>query len=125
MKNFKKLVGKKIRKRRDDLGLGQEEIADFLNTETARVSNYERGVHLPEGKLKAKLLKILKAEESLLDIDEKDSKPPPLTPDEAEFIRLFRVAVERSCDKGLLAMVKIALDLADDGKAAHPRTGKV
>jgi transcriptional regulator with XRE-family HTH domain len=89
LKNFKRLVGQKIKLRRLELGINsQGKLADMLGIDTARVSNYERGVHLPEGEIKSNLLHALKADESLFDIPETLATPPQtvgnMTPTELE-----------------------------------------
>jgi transcriptional regulator with XRE-family HTH domain len=114
LKNFKKYVGKKFRLRRKELALGsQGELAKTLHIDTARISDWERGVHLPEGTNREALLKALDADESLIDIPDDFPDPAgqklsdlsvsefrkelgasrkPLTADEKALLRLFEEA---------------------------------
>ena len=78
LKNFKRLVGQKIQERRVQMGFKtQGALAEKLGIDTSRVSDWERGAHLPQGKLKDELLKLLKSDESLIDIDLDDSPGEP------------------------------------------------
>lgn len=75
LEKFKRLIGKKIRERRIELGfVNQDDFAHAvdpeLNQET--VSKWERGINLPQAKYHEKLYKTLKTDSSLLDIDPKD-----------------------------------------------------
>lgn len=75
MKNFKKLVGSKIGKRRLELGYTtQRQLAEKLKVDTSRVNRWEMGENLPEGGYKSALLKVLKTDESLMDIIESVEK---------------------------------------------------
>jgi transcriptional regulator with XRE-family HTH domain len=70
--NYKKLIGKKIQARRVQLGIGsQEALGALVGVDQSYVSRWERGLHLPEGRHREKLLEVLGSDESLLDITEK------------------------------------------------------
>lgn len=75
LERFKRLIGKKIRDRRLELGFETQD--DFaqkidvgLNQET--VSKWERGINIPQEKYHKKLFEVLKTGPELLDIDAKD-----------------------------------------------------
>jgi transcriptional regulator with XRE-family HTH domain len=57
--NIAQLVGERIRARRKALGLKQREIAQALGIEQSEVSRWERGVHEPRGKNRARLCDVL------------------------------------------------------------------
>lgn len=72
MDNYKKLIGKKIQARRIQLGItSQEALGALVGVDQSYVSRWERGLHLPEGKHREKLLEVLNANSSFLDISEK------------------------------------------------------
>lgn len=72
LENYKKLVGEKIRKRREEMGFpSQEDLAAALNTDQSRISRWETGRNLPTGDRRKGLLELLKCdEESIFGIDE-------------------------------------------------------
>ena len=66
-------VGVKIRKRRQVLGMTQQELADKLHVAKSTVANWERGKHFP--------LRYLGAVENALGIDlDPDVARPPIDP---------------------------------------------
>lgn len=63
MESYKKLIGNKIKKRRIELNiLTQEMLAELVEVDQARVSNWETGKNLPDPKYKLKLSKVLKVD---------------------------------------------------------------
>lgn len=75
MKNFKRLVGSKIGRRRQEIGFAtQRALAEKLKVDTSRVNRWEMGENLPEGVYKAALLKVLKTDDSIMDINESVEK---------------------------------------------------
>lgn len=78
MANFKELVGKRIRAKREALGYStQAALAKAIGVDRTRVAKWEAGNNLPTGELKATLLRLLNTSESeLFTID----VPPPASP---------------------------------------------
>lgn len=76
MDNYKRIIGKKIRERRLEMGIKtQGDLAKLLDTDQSRVSRWERGQNLPDQKYRKQLLDILASDENLLDIKETRPKP--------------------------------------------------
>lgn len=67
LESFKKLIGKKLQAKRIEMGFSQESLAGELGSEQPQVSAWERGLHIPEGKQKAKLIEVLKVDESFFE----------------------------------------------------------
>jgi transcriptional regulator with XRE-family HTH domain len=71
VKNFRQLVGKKIRSRRIEMGFpNQDALARALDITQSQVNKWETGKHLPEKSWKESLMKVLNTDESLFDIGE-------------------------------------------------------
>jgi len=62
--DLKKLIGQRIRERRKQLGLTQEELAERLGVSWSAVSKWEIGDRRPSDKLLQKLAKVLKVSPS-------------------------------------------------------------
>ena len=62
--DIKKLIGQKIKERRKQLGLTQEELAELLGVTWSAVSKWEIGDRRPSDKLLQKLAKVLKVSTS-------------------------------------------------------------
>lgn len=76
MRNFKIFVGKKIQRRRAELGLNQEELAAGLKTDTdrARVSDWERGKYYPDPEHIKALKRVLKVDDIFFDLSDEDER---------------------------------------------------
>lgn len=57
---FKKIVGARIKLKRDAMGMNQEDLAAKLNTEQGTVARWETGVNLPRGGMKKKVADFFK-----------------------------------------------------------------
>jgi transcriptional regulator with XRE-family HTH domain len=58
--SFKKVVGQRIEKYRIKAGFkSQQALAEKLQTDRSRVSEWERGIHEPKGKYRSALVKLL------------------------------------------------------------------
>lgn len=81
MDSYKKLIGQRIAKRRIEMGFTtQSQLAEALDIDTSRVSNYETGKNSPKGKLLKKVLKVLGMKESdLLSLAEEKNPQPKIT----------------------------------------------
>lgn len=91
MENWKKKIGQKIRKRRIEKGFSsQGKLAEKLEIDTARVSDWERGEHIP-AKHKAKLFKILEIDD--LYLREEEEKPAPTLPTKNDLISAIVIAL--------------------------------
>ena len=111
MKNFKKLVGEKIKRLRLARELTQEQLAAHLGIDKARVSDWERGEHLPEGALKAALLKRLKSDESLIDISPpRDEAPVQYVPTPREMSQVYNALVNGIPERRLLGLFLLTGD---------------
>lgn len=56
------MIGKKIKERREELGLSQEQLANMLGIGKSAVSNYETNVSSPKEKILLKLFNVLKCD---------------------------------------------------------------
>lgn len=83
MDYLKKAIGQKIQKRRRELRLSQEALADKISPDTdrSRISEWERGQSLPTKSVRAKLIEALKTDESLFDVSVAAGNPTPDTKD--------------------------------------------
>lgn len=117
MDYYKKIIGGKIRARRLELGIKtQEALGRLLDVDQSYVSRWERGLHLPEGKHRDALLRVLKADESLLDviIDKyaKGKKIADMTGDEVvEFIKERQKDIDRRQKEQSERLDQIELEL--------------
>lgn len=73
LENFKRLIGKKLRERRTELGFENQDdfaqkIDPGLNRET--VSKWERGINLPQEHYQQRICEVLKTDLSFFDIEE-------------------------------------------------------
>jgi len=63
-------LGTKIRKRRQELGMTQQALADRVGVDRTTVTNWEKGKHFPQ--------RYLGKVEAVLDIDLEGGRPPEL-----------------------------------------------
>lgn len=66
MKTFKKLVGERIKTARKKAKLSQNELAEKVDVERTRVSEWERGIHEPKGPKRERLLEVLGVKEDVI-----------------------------------------------------------
>lgn len=82
--NYKKLVGKKIKARRKELGITQDRFAELVGTDQALVSRWETGRTYPDPPLRAAIADVLKASDLFDPVN--DIRSPKtvaeMTPDE-------------------------------------------
>lgn len=69
MENFRKYIGKKISTKRNILGFTQGVLASKIGTEQARISNWERGAHLPDEQSQEALKELFKVDNNFFDLE--------------------------------------------------------
>lgn len=71
LESYKKLIGKKIQRRRVELGIdSQESLAGKVGVDQSHVSKWESGKNLPEGKLRRTIADVLKVSDDFFELIE-------------------------------------------------------
>lgn len=104
MENYKKLIGKKIQKRRKEVGFPtQQSFADSLEVDQSRVARWESGHNFPDADSRDSIAKKLKVGLEFFDVTD----APPNPSDSASKSKLIVdiVAILPSLDENQLGQV--------------------
>lgn len=111
-------VGSRIKERRLNIGLTQEQLAKLIGVTKGSIANYENEVSVPKVEILFKLFDALKCDANYLYQDDMDIKPMEFTTTLAEqdFLTKYRKLEQRS--KGAVDMLleyeKVLMALAVD-----------
>lgn len=83
-------VGKRIKEKREQLGLKQSELAEMLGVTKGAIGNYENGVSSPKEEILLKLFDVLDVEPNYLFQDSFKEIETPVTLDELDLIEKYR-----------------------------------
>lgn len=85
-------IGSRIRKYREERGLGQKQLAELIGVKNNRVSNWEQGLNRPDADILAALCRALQVSPSeLLDVRLVDDE---LNAQERKVIMAYRAKTE-------------------------------
>ena len=89
--NFKKYVGEKMRRRREEMGYSsQSAFAKVIHVDKSRVNRWETGTNLPDPDFRAKIIDKLKLPDDFFEVTAPLPEPPiPAFDDAATFLAKF------------------------------------
>ncbi len=100
-----KNIGKRIRSRRQELGLSQAELGLKLGIHQKQISSYERGVNLPSSEVMIRLAEVLGVSLDYLAYSKEDTfpTPPHEPPYDNELTQRFKALQELTAEERGLA----------------------
>ena len=82
-------VGSRIKEKREELQITQQELADKINCTKAAISNYEKNVSIPKTEFLIKLMDVLSVDANYLFQDEFDNEMEEDVAHNSEEIKLL------------------------------------
>lgn len=98
-------IGKRIRERREELGMTTKELANAMGVSQAAISNYELGLNNPKTDIMPKMLEVLGVDANYIFQDMYKTEPENFTSKEINIIRKYR-----SLDEYGIDMIEMVLE---------------
>lgn len=100
-----KNIGKRIRSRRQELGLSQAELGSRLGIHQKQISSYERGVNLPSSEVMIRLAEVLGVSLDYLAYSKEVAASPSYEPSyDSELMERFKALQELTAEERGLAL---------------------
>jgi transcriptional regulator with XRE-family HTH domain len=90
MEGGDKLIGERIKERRKQLGMTQDELASKIGVKKTSVSNYEVNANSPPEKVIIKIMEALNCDANYLFSDYNENESIAITPHERKLILAYR-----------------------------------